>query len=275
MADASGAFGAPPPGAPHEVAQDLSPELVQSQIAKARANERPLAPFSPGGVAPSVPPLTPTQVAAPGGRPPEVSASVAPPQIVLTDAPQTLEEAAVQRARAESNQPAASNSDSPSRGIPRPIADPGKQITGGWGAALEAQYFPLDGLELRVLTERLLEQLKAQIQNDLHFTPAMCYPRIAVRLVLEVTGFNVADSFSIQKGVAHDKTAEDVAKAIGQPLSLALQEVAREFNEHDEPIDPPDRMRDALGLPKPRKQAIDAGGGRQIVDVVPTLEGSF
>lgn len=274
-----GTFGAPPPGAPQEVTQDLKPDLLAEQLARARSNERELPPltFSPGVPAPIQPP---TPLPAPtGAATPAAVESTAPPSgIVLTDAPNTLAEAVAHRtgsALIQGHQPAASNTDSPSRGIPKPVTDPGKVITGGFGHAMEAQYFPLDGLELRKLTEQLLDQMREQIQNDLHFTVAICYPRVAVRLILEVSGYTQDEGFRIQKGVAHEKTPEDVATAAGTPFQNVLVEQRREFDENNEPVDPPDRIRDSLGLRKPHKQQIETGGGKMIVDVPTTIDGSF
>ncbi len=141
-----GSFEAPPPGAPHEVAQDLSPQLVQEQLERARANEQVLPPFAP-----------------------ERRMGVPPPTTIH----------ATPRELSVSHQPAASAGDSPSRGIPKPISDPGKIITGGWGPSSEALYFPLDGTELRELTRMLLDKLNDRIENDLRFSPAATYPRLA------------------------------------------------------------------------------------------------
>ncbi len=277
--DPSGSFGAPPPGAPQEVTQELKPELVAEQIAKARANERSLPPLVFTGGPPLAGALpTPSASESQGLNTPAPKAPTPPPSgIVLTDAPQTLAEAAAYRTGAAligGHAPAASDTDSPSRGIPKPIADPGKVITGGFGHAMEAQYFPLTGAELKELARSLLDQLNGQIENDLHFMEAICYPRISVVLRLEVRGYTQDEGFTIQKGVAHEKTPEDVAQLAGSPMEFALEAVRNEFNDEGEAIDPPDRIRDSLGLVKPHKQQIDTAGGKMIVDL-PSLGGSF
>src|SRR5574340_798912 len=276
---ASGSFMEPPPGAPRETAQDLRPELVAEQLAKAQRNERALPPltFSPGASPAPIQPPAPqrsTPVAAGPAAGPAVLPLTAPGDellpspIILTDADPLRE--AVQQIHAaapKTHQPAASDSDSPARGIPRPIADPGKQITGGFGHALEQQYFPLDGQELKTLVQTLLDDLRQQIENDLHFTIAITYPRVTVRLRLDVTGYTEDEGFSITKARGHEKTPEPIAQFAGTPFEHALEAVRREFDEQGEPENTPDRLRDEMGLEKPRKQVVESGGQRMIVDI--------
>lgn len=271
--DATGSFAAPPPGAPHEVAQDLQPDLVAQQVAKARANERALAPFAPPIVTPPAAshPAVPT-VPTPA-VPPAPSEPSAPP-LVLTDAEPTPTPVTLV-SPSGNPMPAASDSDTPSRGLPRPIGDPGKVITGGFGALGEAQYFPLDGSELREVVRSLLDQLNTQLENDLHFTMAVTYPRVTVKLTLSVSGYMTEAGFDITKGRAHEKTPEDVAAAHGEPVDHTLVVQKREFTEEGEPEDPPDRMRDALGLEKPRKQIVEQGSQRYIVDRPTSIDSIF
>lgn len=232
--NAEGSFGTPPAGAPHEVAQPLAPQLVADQIAKARVNERELPPFAPKQ-----------------GPPP------------MLDQPVPVE-------RVANPMPAASDGDSPSRGVPRPIGDPGKQITGGFGDAGAAQYFPIDGEELRQVSLHLLGDVVRRIENDLRFSMAITYPRVRVKVQLIVEGYAESAAFTIDKeGVPHDKTPVDVALAHGAvPVEFTVGAVRQEFSEDGVSEYPPDRMRDELGLQKPHKQSVGTSAGRMIVDRV-------
>lgn len=244
-----GAFEAPPAGAPAETTQPLSQALVDAQIATARANERELPPFNPQ----------------PGAPVPDESPE--PPASRLTEAVQALHQGTPR-----AQQPAASDSDSPSRGMPRPIADPGKQITGGFGLAGEAQYYPLDGNELRELVRGLMDLLNDRIQNDLRFHPAITYPRVACRVVLEVEGYSDKGNFQIVQHLLPgkgDKTPLEIARTKGDEVCFCVIASRQEFSPEGESLDPPDKLRDELGLPKPRKQMVQAGAGRQLVDVTP------
>jgi len=256
----SGTFAPPPPGAPYEIAHDLQPDLIADQRANAREHERALRP------------LTYDQPGESLGPTPAIDASAE------KNLATTLRIAAQHRSagREATPTPAASDSDSPSRGMPKPITDPGKRITGGFGEASEAQYFALDGSELKELVRKLLDEVETRIANDLRFHLAITYPRVRVRVTVHVEGFGFPpfDVDGHQKAV--EKTPVAVALAHGAaPVRFEIVAGRQEFNDADEPENPPDRIRDELGLQKPRKQAIQTAGGRQIVDRVTELGDSF
>lgn len=253
--EVTGAFQGPPPGAPHEVTQPLSAETVAAQIAQAQANERELPPFNPQPMA-VVPVETPV-----------------PPPADLNAAAKLLAEARTRRP--ESHQPAASNTDSPSRGMPRAVDDPGKAITGGFGSPGEAQYYAINGLELQEVVRKLLDQLNERITNDLRFSIAITYPRISVRLKLEVESHAQNAGVEIVYAKKDERTPLDVAEAHADEVCFVLREVKREFDDDGVPENPPDRMREELGLPVPRKRMIQAGATRVMVDVVPDLDETF
>lgn len=170
---------------------------------------------------------------------------------------------------AEPYRPAASNTDSPSRGVPRPIADPGKRITGGFGDVGEAQYFPLDGLELKVLIEALLDDLHARIQDDLRFARAMTYPRVRARVEIIVECYAADAGFVIPKiAKPHEKTPIDVARSHADECVFILSSQRQEFDEDNQPQSAPNAIRQELGMGIPRKQSVQTPGGRMIVDVV-------
>jgi hypothetical protein len=220
-----GALGnEPPPNAPREVTQPLSPDLIAQQRAQAQSNERELPPFNPQPVRGIKPPDVPL-VKAPRGPAP-----VSDPTVEFFDEP----------AAHVAHQPAASNTDSPSRGMPRPQA-PDKAITGGWGNISDS-YEPLNGAEVRATALLLADELVKILDNDLRFTLASTYPRVEISLELKVNSY-LAD----------------------QPLVIRRQR--REFNERDESETPANAMRAEIGSEPPRKQAIDTPGGRMFVDV--------
>lgn len=300
-----GSFGSAPPGAPHEVTTPGSERPTAEQVHQARQNERDLPAFAPT-------PLTVAQMASflgkteaeilvmQGKAPEPVSDPIPtpPPTIVLTDAPEVPREtvlaepipvpdpAPVTGLRAVAQQihpratipqdapyqPAASNTDSPARGIPHPSGDPGKQITGGFGDLGEAQYYPLDGIEVRKVSERLIDDLRRRIQDDLRFSIAATYPRVAIRVVLEVQCFAADHSFQIEKRMvpAHEKTPLDVAKQYGDEVVFCVVAQHLEMTDAGQSVTPPNAARAQLGLTIPRKQAVQVPGGRMIVDLDPT-----
>lgn len=256
-----GTFAPPPPGAPQEVTAPLSSEVLSTQLATARQNERTLAPFSPAASTPA----SPTGAAAPA-LPPAVPPAVTPIAAAPVVPPPVVE---------RKSHPAASDTDSPTRGIPRPIADPGKAITGGFGQLSEAQYFPLDGFELKQLVLALMDDMAKRVENDLRFSIAVCYPRVTARVKIEVEGWAEDAGFVIEKVTEHDKTPVEVAAERAESVVFVVSEYRREFDETGEPENPPDRLRDELHLPKPRKQFVQAGAHRMIVDAPSSLDGSF
>ncbi len=264
----TGSFGDPPAGAPQEALEPLQPEAVDAMLAKARANERVLPPI----VQPTQPPEpAPTAdmespIGGPQGGAVETRGGASSPS--TPEAPAPVGPPAAEGAPL---QPAASDTDSPSRGMPRPIADPGKVITGGFGDVGEAQYYPLDGSELREVVRLCFDELNERIQTDLRFQMAITYPRASVRVVIEVEGYAEDAAFKIEKRAApHDKTPIEIARAHGaEEMGFVVRAFRREFDKEGTPESPPDRMRDELGLPKPRKQFVGSGSERMLVDIVP------
>jgi hypothetical protein len=148
-------------------------------------------------------------------------------------------------------QPAASNTDSPSRGVPKPILDPGKQITGGWGhgAVGPAQYFALDGSELRTLIQTLWRDIEDRMSKDLRFMMAICYPRVMARVTVEVCG------------ATPDAAINDVAFTLE---SRILDLMAMAVDDHETPAD---ALRDQAGLTKPFKHLVQTSTGTIMVDI--------
>jgi len=168
------------------------------------------------------------------------------------------------------HQKAASDSDSPSRGIPTAIADPNKKITGGFGVPGEgpADYFPLDGTELRAVVERLLSDVHDRIQDDLRFSIACTYPRVAARVEVIIEAYGQDKPTVIPRvAKAHDKTPLATAREHAQEVVFVVSEATVEMTESGESVTPPNRMRQQLGLEIPHKQAIETpSGGRMWVD---------
>lgn len=246
-----GAMGAPPPDAPRETAQPLSAELLASQLAMARANERELGPATP--------------ISAP--KPPVSDFFAAPTAISATPPPEVPEQPPLPPPLP--HQRAASDTDSPSRGLPRGVSDPGKAITGGFGDVGAAEYFPLDGAELRTVIEDLLVKLAERLQDDLRFTLAVTYPRVTARVEIHVEGFAEDQGFVIPRvGKPHDKTPVAVAREHGDAIVFVLTESHVEMTPEGESVTPPNKARLEAGLIVPRKQSVDVPGGRVIVDVL-------
>lgn len=268
----------PPPGAPHEVAQPLDEGLIADQLARAAANERELKP------------LVYTQQPRPSMEQPAISAADALSsqrriRQVKRSAPgetgETPEEADRIIAAPTTqpvptgfvdpplpHQPAASDTDSPARGIPKAIADPGKQITGGFGDAGQAQYYPLDGIELRELVYALMDQVHARLADDLRFSMAICYPRVSARVEVIIEGYPVDTGFVIPQVMRpYEKTPLEVARSYGDEVVFVVKAERVEMTADGESVAPPNLTRQELGLRVPRKQAIDTPTGRQLVDV--------
>lgn len=288
-ADVTGMAGAvPPPHAPHETTRPLSQDLIHTQLAAASANERPLPPFDPpqrppsAQAVPQAPPSTsPTSVESLSA---DFFGDVGPaaPSIVLTDAdqvpvavpamPVTMPSALTMPYVPpvdEPYRPAASNTDTPSRGIPRMVDDPGKVITGGFGEALDAQYFPLDGTELRELVLSKMDLIADRLRNDLRFSIAACYPRATVRVKIEVEAYGLDVPLLIQQEIVHAKTPIEVALAKGaERRDFTVTEEVGEMTADGQHDKAPNEIRQELSLPIPRKQAVESGAGRLIVDVL-------
>lgn len=235
-----GAFEPPPPHAPRETAQPLSEDALALALERATANEQVLPPFNP--------------------------APLPAPQPMLAQRP----------VEAPRHQPAASNTDSPSRGIPREIADPGKRITGGFGHPAEAQYFPLDGSELKQLIIGLMGNIADRLQNDLRFHLAITYPRVRARVVVEVEAYAQGEFDPIEKIFVHDKTPLEVAREVADQVAFVIVEQRREMAVDGSAENPPDRIREELGLERPFKRQVDTPGGKMFVDRETTpLDGLF
>jgi hypothetical protein len=169
------------------------------------------------------------------------------------------------------HQPAASNTDSPSRGIPTPIADEGKKITGGFGLpgeGIEAEYFPLTGIEVLEVARKLRDELFARLDDDLRFSIACTYPRAHVRLVLEVDAYGTEKTMEIPKvAPPHHGTPLEIARQYGDQIVFVVIAERQEMTPEGQSVTPPNRMRQEAGLEIPRKQAVDTPSGRQFVDV--------
>lgn len=234
---AEGHIGVEPPAdAPREVAQPLTDEFVAESAAKARVNERTLAPLNYLKKGPVVE----GELSHEPREPEPVQEAPNYPQSAETR-PSKFVDAAVKE-----EFPAASNTDSPSRGIPgtTPIPAARKKaplgITGGFGEQ-EGEYYPIDGRELKSIVEHLLGEVFDQIQNDMRFGLARTFPNIDVHLTLEVN-------------------------CVEQDKPLVIEKRRREFNDRGESELPPDAMRQEIGLARPRKQRMPGPAG-QVADV--------
>lgn len=266
-----------PDGAPRETSQPLSAELRAQHDAISKRNEKVLPPFAPAKQSKGVVART-VQAAADffGADPVVQTPPEAHPAVAYVhradDPPEPPAELTVTPALepAESWQPAASNSDSPSRGLPTRESDPGKAISGGFGAVGEAAYYPLDGAELGAILLAKLDELKKRIPNDLRFSMATCYPRVRAFVEIHVEGFaDVQHDFSV-KTVPLEKNALpiEVARAHSDEVMFVLLAAHVEMTDAGESITPPNAARLAAGLSVPMKQRIDSPSGGVVVDLV-------
>jgi hypothetical protein len=263
MSQSEGRAGiAPPPDAPIEISRPLTDAAVSEMAAKARTNERTLAPLvygsTPAATDVSDVPVE-VQEPAPVQAAPGFPANAKPNRYV--------------DAKPSSEFPAASNSDGPLRGLPGtapvPAAREKPQLRpmGGFGEA-EAEYFPLNGAELKTLVEQLLDELYARIQNDMRFHIAVTYPRLSARLQLVVTGEADDQTMVVEKVMPDQhRTPLEVAQQHGDSVVFVVAQQRREFDEQGNVEQPADAMRDELGLRKPRKRQVKTGAGSSIVDV--------
>ncbi len=169
------------------------------------------------------------------------------------------------------HQPAASDTDSPARGTPPPMSTlpEGKKITGGFGDPVEAEYYPLDGTELRELIYALMNSIHARLQDDLRFTFAITYPRVSARVVVEIDAFAQDGTMTVEKVMVppHEKTPLEVARLYGDQVVFCVTAERAEMTEDGRSIAPPNQTRQELQLPIPRKTAVQTPAGRMIVDV--------
>lgn len=302
----SGQIGhVPPAHAPRESTLDSRPmttEEVEAQMALARRHEKTLPPLAPRAedqmrLPPGVKPGDPDAVeqtrawiaaGAPGEWPisPKM-AEIAPeiasdPALAAVDTALAVLEAAKVPAAArpsvvetpaaapEPYRPAASDSESPARGIPKPIADAGKAITGGFGVASAAgsgDYIPLDGNELCALAQGLLVDLAERLSKDLRFSIAVTYPRVRCRVELIVESFMVDSDFRVQTvAVEKGETALEVARALGDEICFVVVNQRQEVDARGNAESPANAMRGELGLEIPRKQVIATPTGTVVVD---------
>lgn len=165
---------------------------------------------------------------------------------------------------------AGSNTDSPARGIPTATADPNKKITGGFGVPGEgpADYFPLDGTELRAVVEQLLDEVYARIQDDLRFSIACTYPRVSARVEVIIEAYGMDKPIVIPRVArAHDKTVLQTARAHAEEIVFVVAQQRTEMTEAGESVTPPNQMRQDVGLEIPRKHRIETpSGGSMWVD---------
>lgn len=173
-------------------------------------------------------------------------------------------------------QPAASDTDTPSRGLPKAIADPGKQITGGFGDFGEAAYVPLDGLELKALVESLMDVIHARLQDDLRFSMAVTYPRVTARVVIEVKAYADDQSFQIVKiaapphkvdEVVKGNAPEKIARAHADEICFVVVAERQEMTDAGESVAPPNATRLELGLQIPQKRRVQTPSGGIMVDL--------
>jgi len=199
--------------------------------------------------------------------------AIDPTTAAYLDSPVARAARALQESRSLTHQPAASDTDSPSRGRPSAIADPGKQITGGFGDAGDAQYFPLDGSELRELVRGLMSVVSDQIEHDLRFSMAICYPRVTARVVVEIDAYatdggQYDPSFQVVKVMPpHEKTPLAIARERADAVCFVVVADKVEMTAAGESISPPNAIRQELGLVVPRKQSVGTPHGRLIVDL--------
>jgi len=248
----------------------LTPDALAQHAARALANERELAPLkfetSHKPITSSVLPVPNPIVKAPRGPQEGTDVQSLVADVFGPSEPERPVGAVAQHVK--SHQPAASDSDSPSRGIPTASADPGKQVTGGFGDVGEAQYFSLDGTEVRNLTLMLMDELSARIQDDLRFSMAVCYPRVTVRVEIHVEGFAEDQGFVIPKVMPpHERTPVEIAQQHGDQIVFVVVAERQEMTPEGVSVAPPNKLRIEMGLPVPRKQSIETPTGRILVDV--------
>ena len=288
-----GSAGAvPPPHAPRETTQPLQPGAVKDMLAKAIANEKELKPlhFGPGPTPAQIPtkpspviqprPVDPTAPPRPASLKPsdavpgdpvpvdagpadrvDSTASAADPAgpdtrvPTPTDTPDTPEALSAEFLK---EHPAASNTDTPARGIPK-VQPPDKAITGGFGHE-PSQYFALDGTEVRAVAEKLLDSIRDQMAHDLRFGIACCYPQVLITATITITG---SGHEAPTNDVDHTVTAENTVAL--RPTTETLLTLTAFAVDDDQT--PADALRDKAGLKKPRKQLVTTSMGKTFADV--------
>lgn len=253
-----------PPADAHQVTQPLTAD-ARGVPASHQGNEKELAPLtyaeSTGAPAPSAPPMVTTRPVVPGAVPvvpaPPLTTPVAPvPTVAAVVAPP------------EAHQPAASSTDSPSRGAMRHDPDPLHRPTGGFGPAPSTEYHPLNGSEVREVVLVLLDQIAALLPNDLRFSHALTYPRLECRVTVDVVTYPPEGAVRITKIAPESKgqAPRDVALAHAAECCFVVMAERVEQDAAGNPVDPPDKLRDEVGLPRPHKHLVGTGPARQMVD---------
>ena len=153
--------------------------------------------------------------------------------------------------------PAASRTDSPSRGIPTPSADPGKQVTGGWGpTGSGSEYFALNGDELKQIAIALAGRLTQALEGDLRFGLSVVYPQVRISLHLTVDGRTPEGRDLDLRDRDNTRTELDFSRIL---------DLAADVEDSEET--PAGKIRDDFQIRGPRKQVIRAGAARLLVDV--------
>lgn len=305
----TGAVGAvPPPDAPIENAMPLAPETIQVQQDRAAANEKVLPPFNPKPMGRTAPASVVPAVAAADlkfGEPVTLTKNDIGDATALliadvfgTDAPKAVSELApaldpVQEVvdqlddvlpaltpEDRARMPAASATDTPAKGLLPNLTPPkGDKFEGvqrgGFSDLADAQYFPLQGDELRELVLALFDDMADRIKNDLRFSMALTYPRVRAIVEIRIEGHAEDNNagFEIRKILAPKDgekggTPDEIASQRADQVVFVVRTLRQEFTPEGESDHPPDAMRDELGLSKPRKQIIETNTGQRFVDVV-------
>lgn len=262
----------PAPAPPEPTQPIVSAAGALSQSAQQVGLRRPQRRSAPPPSVTTTPVESTTEAPAPPAAP-------APPESGSTDTDDTVDVAQhlvedVPLAPIQPHQKAASNTDSPSRGLPTPITDPGKKITGGFGELTDGQYHPLNGQELKALVEALMDTVHGQLQDDLRFSMALTYPRVRARVQIIVEGYAEADSFAIERlkpeppNGKPGSTPLALAQQLGDQIVFVVVAERREMDDAGNPVasSAPNALRQELGLEVPRKQRIETPTGWTLAD---------
>lgn len=213
---------------------------------------------------------------------PVATGFTAPDDDTLSLTPEEIDAAAAAAADAElaelqKTHPAASNSDSPSRGMPRRDPRAGLNVTGGWGDAnAGSQYFALSGEDLKTIAQQMLLELHDRLTNDLRFSIALVYPRVSVRATLHVHGYaGGPQSFEIERvrpadvaGPGGSPAPEAVAQALADEIVFTLIAERREVDDNGDSIAAPDQLRNEFGMERPGKRVVGGtGNNKQMADL--------
>ncbi len=263
-----------PPADAHQVTQPLT-DADRIVPPSHQGNEKELAPLTYPDSAGAPVPVAPVAVrpAVPGTvaitTPGTVGPGTTTPDAPLQVPPPTVPTIAAVVAPIEPHQPAASSSESPSRGAMRHDPDPLHRPTGGFGPAPSTEYHPLSGTEVREVVLKLLDEIAAQIPDDLRFSHALTYPRLECRVTVDVVTYPPEGAVRITK-IAPDpkgQASRAVALAHADECCFVVMAERREQDAAGNPVDPPDKLRDEVGLPRPHKHLVGTGTSRQLVDV--------